>query len=204
MPSVTRRRAPRERRDAVERQVLEAVERLLAAGESFTALPVQRIADEAGIARTTFYGHLPDKPGLLMQLITSATRGLFEIAAAWVDDDTADPAAHEATVLALVREHRAHAPLLRALAEVAAYEPEVEAFWRDLIDGFADRIRRRLERDRRAGRVAADLDARVTASWIAWGTERTLAVHVATRPPREDAAFAKGVSAATLAAMRRT
>ncbi|WP_372792169.1 TetR/AcrR family transcriptional regulator, partial [Paraconexibacter sp.] len=54
----------RSRRAAVEQQVLGAVERLLTDGESFTALPVGRIADEAGMARTTFYGHFPDKSTL--------------------------------------------------------------------------------------------------------------------------------------------
>ena len=83
MPSVTRSpsaAAGSEHRAEVERRVLEAVEGLLAGGESFTALPIGRIAAEAGIGRTTFYGHFRDKPTLLIRLTESATTALFDVA----------------------------------------------------------------------------------------------------------------------------
>ncbi len=205
MPSVTRRAGgSRGHREAAQLQVLEAVERLLAAGESFTALGVQRIAAEAGIARTTFYGHFPDKTTLLMRLTESATTELFAHALAWIEDDAGTLESHTATVLALIREHRKHAPLLRALAEVAAYDPEVEAFWRGRIESFAEVLAIRLERDRAAGRVAPDLDVETTAFWIAWATERSIAMHVGGRPAEADAAFAAGITRATFATMRRT
>lgn len=206
MASVTRSRstARSAHRASVEQDVFDAVERLLAAGESFTALGVQRIAEEAGIARTTFYGHFPDKATLLTRATEAVTETLFARATAWVQDDESTEEQLADTVLELVREHRRHAPLLRAVAEVAGYEPEVEAFWRGRIEAWADGLRRRLERDRRAGRTAADLDAATTALWIAWGTERTIAMHVASRAPRADRPFAAGVAAATWATMRRT
>ncbi|MEU6204148.1 helix-turn-helix domain-containing protein, partial [Micromonospora musae] len=62
MPSITRRRsAAADRRLPVEAQILAATERLLGEGESFTELGVQRIAREAGVARSTFYMHFADK-----------------------------------------------------------------------------------------------------------------------------------------------
>lgn len=204
MASVTRpRRDTRERRDAVEHTVLAAVGRLLAEGESFTSLGVQRIADAAGIPRSSFYGHFAEKTTLLLRLTESATRDLFGVAATWVEDDGSTGAELETVVLALVREQRRHAPLLRAVLEVAGYEPAVAAFWRELIDGFASRLEARLERDRRAGRTRADLDPGPTAAFLAWGTERAVAMHVEREPPAADAAFARGVAAATWAAMGR-
>lgn len=204
MPSVTRqRRGVAERRAAVERQVLEAVERLLGEGESFTSLGIQRIAEEAGMARTTFYGHFRDKPTLLMRVTDNATQDLFADANAWVRDDASTREQLEQTVFDLIRGYREHQPLLRAVQEVAAYEPEVEGFWRATVEGFAEGVRRRLERDVKAGRIPDDLDTRTTAFWVAWGAERTVAQHVATRPPREDRRAAAGIAAATWAAMRR-
>ncbi|WP_372790621.1 TetR/AcrR family transcriptional regulator [Paraconexibacter sp.] len=191
----------RSRRAAVEQQVLGAVERLLTDGESFTALPVGRIADEAGMARTTFYGHFPDKSTLLMRLTETATAELFARAAGWAGDDDGTREEHVAVVQDLIAEYRAHAPLLQALVEVAAYESEVAAFWHRRIDDVADVLRRRIGRDRRAGRSAADGDPRITASMIVWGTERSIAHHVATAPPSADAAFARGVAAATWTAL---
>jgi len=68
VPSITRKpSAAEDRRRAVEGQVFEAVGRLLAEGESFTELSVQRILDAADVARSTFYAHFRDKSDLLQR-----------------------------------------------------------------------------------------------------------------------------------------
>jgi AcrR family transcriptional regulator len=62
MPSITRRtRSGAERRAEVESRLLGATVRLLAGGESITELGVQRIAAEAGVARSSFYVHSPTR-----------------------------------------------------------------------------------------------------------------------------------------------
>lgn len=205
MPSVTRQsRGPRdERRAAVEQQVLEAVERLLVEGESFTSLPIQRIAEEAGMARTTFYGHFRDKPTLLMRVTATTTRELFAGSRAWVRDDASTLPELEEMLLGVIRGYREHGPLLRALNEVAGYEPEVAAFWRETMEVFESLLCQRLERDQAAGRISAELDAATTATFVAWGLERTFAVHLETKPEAEDERFVKGVAAAMWAAMGR-
>lgn len=205
VPSVTRqsRTARDERRAAVERQVLEAVERLLNDGESFTALPIGRIAEEAGMARTTFYGHFRDKPTLLMRVTATTTRELFGPSRAWVRDDESTLEQLQEMLLGVIRGYREHGPLLRALGEVAAYEPEVAAFWRETMEVFESLLRERLERDQQAGRISRDLDAATTATFIAWGLERTFAMHLETRPEAEDERFTAGVAAAMWAAMGR-
>jgi AcrR family transcriptional regulator len=179
VPSVTRRsNNGRIRREAVEQRVLTAVEELLEQGESFTGLGIQRIADQAGIARSTFYVHFPDKTDLLMKLTASATDALFGVAADWARDSDADfDALHQATTK-IVFEYRQHAALLKAFAEVTAYDPDVAEFWRERIAAVADILRKRLERDKRAGRVAKDLQCAAAGAWISWGTERTVAQHM--------------------------
>lgn len=207
MPSVTRQTtstAVRERRAEIEQQVLAAVERLLAAGESFTALGVQRIAVEAGMARTSFYSHFADKPTLLIRLADTATASLFRVSSAWVEDDEGTLEDLKASLVHLVGECRLHAPLLRAVTEVAAYEPELETYWRTTIEAFARSCERRLERDIATGRVPPDLDPATTAAWVAWGTERAVTMRIAATPDASgDAAFAHGIAAATWASMRR-
>jgi len=70
VPSVTRKpQAKRqERREEIERQLLDATERLMAAGASFTELSVDRLATEAGISRASFYIYFEDKGYLLRRL----------------------------------------------------------------------------------------------------------------------------------------
>ena len=120
MPSVTRTtNRTRARRGAAEQQVLTAVEELLAEGEAFTTLGVARIAERAGIARSSFYVHFPDKTELLMRLTASATDKLFEVAEAWVVNDEATYADLQTTAAAVLGEYRRHGALLTAFAEVA-------------------------------------------------------------------------------------
>ena len=205
MPSVTRRasRSP-EHRSAVIAQVTTAVERLLADGHGFTTLGVQRIADEAGIARSTFYLYFPDKSALLVQVTESATAELFASAQDWLADGFADLAALEHTLLEVIGQLRAHAEVYAALVEVAGYDEEVAAFWRARVAGFSDVLRARIEEGQRAGTIAAALDPAITAEWIAWGTERLIAQHTAIHPASEDARLARGLATATWATLGRT
>ena len=191
---MTRRSATgRERREAVETRVFEAVERLLDQGDSYTALGVGRIADEAEIARSTFYVHFSDKTDLLLRLADETTDEVFGPMTAWVRDGEPDLPTLEATLVDLVASFRGHRRMLIAFNEVAAYDAEVAAHWRARVEGFARRLAERL----RADQPDVDVDWPTTASWMAWGVERTLAQHVATTTePDGDRRLAIGVARA--------
>jgi AcrR family transcriptional regulator len=188
MPSVTRRgKNGRARRGTVEQHVFEAVERLLAGGETYTALGIQRIADEAGIARSSFYLNFADKSDLLIRLADAATDDLFGVAERRLAESEVltEEALHD-TFLSVVSEYRRHSSALGAMNEVAAYDAEVASFWRAKVDRFGDALRERLQRDREAGRVATDLDVDFTAHWIVWGSERSVAQHLAAGATEDD------------------
>jgi TetR/AcrR family transcriptional regulator, ethionamide resistance regulator len=177
VPSVTRRSATgRERREAVEARVFEAVEKLLEAGESYTTLGVGRIADEAEIARSTFYVHFSDKTDLLLRLADDATDEVFGPLQQWVRHGNGDREGLEQTMIELVEGFRRHRRMLIAFNEVGAYDKEVASHWRARVDRFARRLAERLNREQ----ADADIDWDVAASWMAWGVERTVAQHVAT------------------------
>lgn len=186
----------------MEGRVFEAVERLLDAGESYTALGVQRIAEEAGVARSTFYVHFADKSDLLMRLTQSATGDLFAASESWVRGSHDDGRAGlRRTAAHIIAQYRAHAGALTALTEVAAYDPAVAEFWRSRIEGFVQVLRERLEADQAAGRTPAGVHVESTARWIAWGTERTVSEHVALADPSEDDALAESMARAVWLAM---
>ena len=85
MPSVTRKpQANRqERREQIERQLLDATERLMADGASFTELSVDRLATEAGISRASFYIYFEDKGHLLRRLAGQVFDDLADAAERW-------------------------------------------------------------------------------------------------------------------------
>lgn len=174
--SVTRRTSSgRARRGAVEALVLDAVERLLAGGEPYTSLGVLRIADEAGVARSSFYLHFQDKTDLIMRLATSATDDLFGIATAWLrgDGDQSRDGLRD-VVRCVVRERRTHGPLLDALEEVAGYDATLSAFWSARMEELVSVIRDRMAHEREAGRLVGDADIPATAHLVAWGVERAI------------------------------
>ncbi len=85
MASVTRASRPnrQDRRDAMERRVLEAVEQLVRNGESFTELSVERIAAEVGISRSTFYVHFEDKSDLARRLTRTVLADMESVSRSW-------------------------------------------------------------------------------------------------------------------------
>lgn len=180
----------RTRRNGVERDVIDATMRCLTAGESFTSLGVQRICDEAGVARSAFYKNFDDKTDLLLRVVESATQELFATARAW-----AAGAEGRDSMIAVhrnsVRVWREHAPLLRAYFEVAAYDPKVAAFWDEGMGTLVELLESRIVAGQADGLITDKLEARALAEFIVYGFERRTAQHIATAPASADKEFAR-------------
>ena len=186
MVSLSRRTdAQSAKRVAVETSVLEAAERLLAAGAPYADLSVDRIAKEAGISRTAFYFYFRDKRELLMRLTEDVTNGLYTQAEAWWGAE-GDGATRLAEALgAIVAHYREHGVLLRVVVEASTYDEQVAHFWRGVVRRFTDATRARIEAEIAAGR-AEGLDPASTAFALVWMTERTMYQHMVQRIGRED------------------
>ncbi len=212
MPTVTKPRASgRQRRETIEAEVLRAVEKLMAEGHSYTELPVQRIAEEAGIARSTFYVHYPDKAQLLIRMGDIASADLFMAAEGWWTGDhlmqmrssrtgrEAEDSANSVdgpegvvtTMERMIAGFREHDRVLLALVELAGYEPEVARYWRERVGAFIAVVRTRLDELVRAGEVSPVIDTGSTAAVLTWMVERSITQHVLeSRDPAGDAELA--------------
>lgn len=181
MPSVAGRgKNGRAGRGDAEQHVFDAVERLLSRGESFSELGVGRIVEEAGIARSSFYANFEDKPEMLLRMSVAATVDLFGYAEEWWESDRElSQEALKEMLIAVIAEYRRHEYAQRAMNEVATYDRTVARYWRGRIEKFTGVVATGLERDRDQGLVDEDLDIPYTAHWIVWGTERSIAQHVA-------------------------
>ncbi|WP_280334533.1 TetR/AcrR family transcriptional regulator [Nocardia wallacei] len=182
MPSLTRvprhaRKPTDDRRAEFEQRVLVAVEELLAEGTPYTEIAVQKIAAASNSARSTFYRYFPDKSRLLIRMADLATADLFEAAELWWSTEHTDRQAGVARAIgAMIAGFRRHRYLLLALSEVAAYDRDVGAYWRARVATFTEMVRARLESDRAAGRVGADLDPAATAVVLTSMVERSITV----------------------------
>lgn len=189
MSSITRQRPDPGRRAPSDAEILAATQRLLSDGASFTELGVQQVSAAAGVSRTTFYAHFRDKADLLMQLAATTVATAFSITSAWEPADGAEGLAD--TFLQVLGIWREHAAVIRAVAEVAAYDEAVRDFWRQKLSPFSDRTIAVLREEQQAGRTPASVDLASATRVIVIGGERAIFDHVTAADPGDDATFAR-------------
>ena len=181
MPSITRRSAPAGSRASGEERILATTEQLLVAGASFTELGLQRIAAAAGVARSTLYGHFPDKSHLLTRLADRVVGESFAVVGSWAPDG---PGGGLDGFTALFRQviaiYREHAAVLAALDEVSAYDAFVRQYWESRLGQFAAYAERVLAGEQHAGRAAASMSAGTASRLNVFGGHRFISWHVAT------------------------
>jgi AcrR family transcriptional regulator len=204
MPSVTRRpQAKRqERREQIERQLLDATERLMRDGASFTELSVDRLSTEAGISRASFYIYFEDKGDLLRRLAGQVFGDLAEDAERWWSVAWRhNPEDVRAAMAAIIASYRRHQPVLVALNEMAAYDPLVAATYRDLLTGISARLTQVIEDGQADGSIRRELPAATTASVLSWMVERACQQNLPTQPAAYDVELAATLTEIVWAAL---
>jgi AcrR family transcriptional regulator len=193
MPSVTRKpQAKRqERRAHLERRLLEATDRLMADGTSFTELSVDRLATEAGISRASFYIYFEDKGDLLRRLARQVFGDLTADAAQWwTVAERRDPTDIHSAMARIIASYRRHQPVLIALNEMAGYDAQVGETYRELLTGIADQFAGVIEAGQADGSIRATLSAATTASSLVWMVERVCQQNLPSQPSSYDGQLA--------------
>ena len=176
MPSVTRKpqAGRQERRGQIERQLLDATERLMADGASYTELSVDRLATEAGISRASFYVYFEDKGHLVRRLAGQVFDDLADAAERWWSvSGRRDPADVLTAMTALVATYRRHQPLLVALNEMAGYDAAVGTTYREILAAIAARLAAVITEGQDDGSIRRALCAQTAATSLTWMVERT-------------------------------
>jgi AcrR family transcriptional regulator len=149
------RTAAAPKRLSVDDRLLAGMERLLEQGQQFGALTVEQLAEEAGIARATFYLHFRDKGELVRRLMQRLTSEVIDSAGTWfrgdreVDRHTMHFALH-----GIVRTFKKHQAILCAISATADSDPEVAKLHAEMMDELTRMSRRAITRVRRDGRGA--------------------------------------------------
>ncbi|WP_343571828.1 TetR/AcrR family transcriptional regulator [Mycobacterium sp.] len=190
MPSVTRKpQANRqERREQIERRLLDATERLMRDGASFTELSVDRLSGEAGMSRANFYIYFEDKGDLLRRLAGQVFGELADSAELWWSVAWRhNPDDLRAAMAGIIASYRRHQPVLVALNEMAGYDAAVEAIYRELLAGISGRLTQVIEDGQADGSIRPELPAATTASALSWMVERACQQNLPNSPPEYDA-----------------
>ncbi|GAA0606020.1 TetR/AcrR family transcriptional regulator [Sporichthya brevicatena] len=177
MPSITRKAqsSRAQRRDDIRAKLLTAVEQMLAEGESFTELSVERLVAQAGVARSTFYVYFEDKGELLRAWLEDITDSLDDSATDWWGlDATADRDDLRKALSSIVLTYRPHTNLMAAAFDAAAYDPAVREAAMGLIAHNTAGLRKHIKVGQREGFVDPNLPAAEVAEWLTWMAERGL------------------------------
>jgi hypothetical protein len=108
----------------------------------------------------------------------------------WFKGEGDGPALAREATEGIVAVFAEHGPVLRALADAAADDPDVDEAYGQLVNSFVDVTAEHIEREVAAERVLP-LDARETATALVWMNERYLTLSLGREPATERAVVAR-------------
>jgi len=184
-----------DRAAAIESAVLAATEQLLAEGSSFSALSTQRIAETAGVARSTLYLYFKGKNALLVRLTSELKGGSFDLMREWSPEapDALDRLAD--TLLEVIRYYRRRAHVLRAVLELSGRDTEAGRLWDDELGPFQRMSQDWIQHAQATGRTAADIDAATASQVIVHGGIRVITQQALSGMPEKDVKVARELAA---------
>jgi AcrR family transcriptional regulator len=156
-------------------KIVEAFERLLSGGESFTTISVEQLAREAGIGRATFYLHFRNKGELVSRLMQRFAAELRTAALASLHKKQKfGRAEFRAFMREVVEINFRHHASMRAMVEVAAYDATVAKHFQEFLKAQTADTRLVMSRLKEAG-AAHPAATPILADILFWTTERTCA-----------------------------
>ena len=166
----------RRSREEARAEILDVAEQFLRE-RSVAELTVGELMERTAIGRSAFYVYFRDRYQLVAALLERLEAQLVEAARPWLTGSGhADPLADVRSALeGTVAVWSAHGPVLRAIAEAAGQDAQVEAVYRGgLLEHFITAVAERIEEGQALGRIGA-LDPRETAAALILMNERYLA-----------------------------
>jgi TetR/AcrR family transcriptional regulator, ethionamide resistance regulator len=175
MPSVTKpnRRLRALRRAELSHKLRVAVERLLEGGETYMEMSVDRLVEEADVARSTFYVYFEDKGTLLIALTEDLIAEMIDAGNfLWHLRPRASRQELRDALNVVFDAYDRHRLLMGAVIETAAYDPDVrreyDAMFTIAQARFIELIRNGQEKEY----VRRDIEPEATAFWLTWMWER--------------------------------
>ena len=180
-PDVSERH--RRQREATYRRILDCARELID-DRPWSEVSIALITEQAGLTRTAFYKHFPDRKDLLLALFAELGDELAAIPDPWQHDAGEGDARAllEQSLRALVETFVQHGRLLQAVAEEAARDRSLLPLYVGLGDRLAAGVGRRIERDIAAGRTTAIDDPAEVATALVWMNERYLRLRFGFKP----------------------
>ena len=131
------------------------------------------LMDETGLKRSSFYHYFDDRHELIVRLVDKLAEELSPMNELWMRAGEDPVAGLRAGYEEIGRFWAEHGPLLRAIADAATQDPEVEKYHRAFRDGLVRRSAERIRADMERGLIAP-LDPDATAEALMMMSEAYL------------------------------
>ena len=152
--NVPRESEPRRRRrrtpEIAEQEIIAAAEALLRE-RPFRELTVDEVMRRTELSRPSFYVYFRDRHHLVLRVVEHIGGELFTMADRWFKGEGDGPALAREATEGIVAVFAEHGPVLRALADAAADDPDVDEAYGQLVNSFVDVTAEHIEREIAAG-----------------------------------------------------
>ena len=163
-----RRRTP----EAAQREIIAAAEQLLRE-RPFRELTVDEVMRRTGLSRPSFYVYFKDRHDLVLRLVQHLASEMLVVANRWYEAAEPSPAMLREALEGSIEVYGEHSAVLRALADAAVDDPQVEEAHGQLVSGFVEITARHIEVQVAAGRMLP-MHPTETAKAMIWMVERYL------------------------------
>jgi AcrR family transcriptional regulator len=146
---------------------------------AFREMTVERVMARTGLSRPAFYAYFRDRYELVARVLKGIGGLLFAVDRRWLAG--AEESREEARLVLADALRRGaetfvrYGPVLRAISEAASQDERLEEVYRyGLIERLIGSVAERIERDRKVGLTAKDVDPEEMARALVLMTERYL------------------------------
>ena len=188
--------SPRRRRrtpEAAQREIIDAAESLLRE-RPFRELTVDEVMRRTELSRPSFYVYFRDRHELVLRVVQHLFQNFMGPSGAWLINEDGGPAELREGMQGAVEVYQERGHVLRALADAAADDPDVESAYLGLVNSFRDLIAKKIEGEVASGRVEPATNAMEVATALIWTAERYLYLSFAPGSTTEGATVAETLS----------
>jgi AcrR family transcriptional regulator len=171
-----RRRTP----EVAEGEIVSAAEALLRE-RPFRDLTVDEVMRRTDLSRPSFYVYFRDRHHLVLKVVEQLGTELRMMSERWYTGTGDGPTLAREAIQGIVDVYARNGPVLRALADAATDDREVERVYGEIVQSFVDVTARHIQAEIHSGRVL-ELDPLETAKALVWMMERYLLLSLARRP----------------------
>jgi AcrR family transcriptional regulator len=175
-PARRRRRTPK----VAEEEIIAAAESLLRE-RPFRELTVDEVMRRTDLSRPSFYVYFRDRHHLVLRVVEHLGAELFTMSERWLRGNGDGPELAREALDGIVAVFVEHGPVMRALADAASDDRDVDQAYGALVQTFVDATARHIDEEMAAGRILP-LDGLETAKALVWMMERYLNLSLGREP----------------------